>query len=171
MTEELIAEPKTVEFPGIKLAGIAVNTTVRYGSNFRDIARFWQDYLNLGLMKKLHSESFVRDHVEYGVCFPEDTQTGNLEYLLGLKIEENSEVPPEYAIRELSPAVYAVFSTPPSNTPDFPATIFNTWAFVFGEWLPKSGYEINRHLPLLERFDERVWGDTGKVCELYMPLR
>jgi AraC family transcriptional regulator len=169
--EKAITGPETVKFPGIKLAGISITTTVRYGENFRRIAKFWRDYLDLGMMQKLHDEPFAKDHVEYGVSFPEDIRTGNFEYLLGIKAEEDSEVSPEYTIRELPPAVYAVFSTPPSDGPNFPTVIFNTWAFIFGEWLPKSGREINRRFPFLERFDERVWSDTNKVCEIHIPLR
>jgi AraC family transcriptional regulator len=163
-------EPVVRAFPGMTLAGLVCNTTTRYGDNYRDIPKFWKDYLYSGAMQKLHNEAFVKDHVEYGVCFPKDSWTGKVEYFLGVQAAEN-EVPPEYAIRRLSPAVYQVFSSVPSDTSHFPQTIFATWAYIFGEWLPKSGREVDGNFPQFERYDERIFGSTGKVCEIYIPLR
>jgi AraC family transcriptional regulator len=169
MNERILQNPVTVDFLGIKLAGLVYNTTTRYGENFQSIPKFWKDYISSGKMQKLHNERFVKDHVEYGIYFREDPRTGNFEYFLGLDLGE--EDAPDYTVRELLPAHYSVFSSPPADTPDFPAAIYNTWAFIFGDWLPKSGREIDRDFPVFERFDERVWHETGKVCDIYIPLR
>ncbi|MDR2186322.1 MAG: GyrI-like domain-containing protein [Treponema sp.] len=159
-------------FPGAKLAGLVCATTTRYGENYRDIPKFWQDYLQSGAMQRLHNEAFVKSHTEYGVCFPKDLWTGKIEYFLGLQVMKGDEdkVPSGYEIRTLSPAVYRVFSSVPSDTPNFPKVIFDTWAFIFGEWLPKSGREVDGRFPQFERYDERVFGSTGKVCDIFIPL-
>jgi AraC family transcriptional regulator len=177
MTSEVITrdvpvlQSLAVEFPGARLAGLVCNTTTRYGENYRDIPRFWMDYLDSGSMKNLHGETFVKDHTEYGICFPRDNWTGTTEYFLGVAVKEGHDVPPGYVIRELPPGVYRVFSSAPSDTPDFPGAIFNTWAYIFGEWLPQSGCAIDGRFPQFERYDERVFNYTGKVCEIYIPLR
>jgi AraC family transcriptional regulator len=160
-----------VDFPGARLAGFVCNTSTNFGKNYRDIQEFWQDYLQSGKMKKLHAEVFVKDHTEYGICFPHDMWNGNIEYFLGVKAEPDVEVPADYAVRNLPPADYAVFSSVPSDTPHFPQAIFDTWAFIFGQWLPKSDYEIKSGYLQFERYDERVFKDTGKVCEIYIPLQ
>jgi AraC family transcriptional regulator len=171
MDKTIIQEPAALAFPGIRLAGLICHTTTRYGENYRDIPNFWKNYLHSGAMQKLHGEAFVKDHAEYGVCFPKDLWTGKVEYFLGVQVTEEEQVPPEYEIRHLSSAVYRVFSSVPSDAPNFPKVIFDTWAFIFGEWLPKSGREIDGRFPQFERYDERVFGSTSKVCEIYIPLR
>jgi AraC family transcriptional regulator len=171
MTDKaIIQEPAVVSFPGMRLAGLICNTTTRYGENYRDIPEFWKSYLQSGAVRKLHSEPFVKDHTEYGVCFPKDRWTGKIEYFLGVQAAEGNEVPPEYEIRRLPPAVYRVFSSVPSDNSNFPKAIFNEWAFIFGEWLPQSGREVDGRFPQFERYDKRVFGSTGKVCEIYIPL-
>jgi len=67
-------------------------------------------------------------------------------------------------------ALFAVFSTPPSNEDNFSSTLKDTWKFIFSEWLPNSGYEFDDNSIAFELYDERSMVDTGRVCSICIPI-
>jgi AraC family transcriptional regulator len=145
-------------------------TTSRLGENFTGIPKFWQEYIHDGRMDRLLNEAFAKDRVQYGVCFPEDPETGIFEYLIGVELKEGAVVPEPYAVRELPPASYAVFPTPPANDANFSAEVYNTWAYIYGTWLPASDMAIDGKGLQFERYDERAHASEGKVCDVYVPV-
>ena len=163
-------EPKFVTLPAIKLAGFAIKTTSTAGENVKSIPTFWNDYMSGGMMEKLHAENFIKKHDEYGVCFPEDTMTGEFEYVIGVERIDGAEIPSEYHVCEVPPATYAVFSTPPSDAPNFAPAIQGTWNYIFNEWFPESGYEYAPGCNDFELYDDRCMSDEGKVCDIYIPV-
>ncbi len=169
-TGGIILEPKFVTLPAVKLAGFALKTTMAEGKNKDRIPAFWSAYMSDGRMKRLHSESFVKDHAEYGACFPEDPETGEFEYVIGVETKEGAAVPAGYRVCELPPATYAVFSTPPCGAEEFSPRIQNVWDYIFNEWFPKSGYEYAPACVDYERYDERCMSEAGKVCDVYIPI-
>ncbi|MDQ7093725.1 AraC family transcriptional regulator [Desulfosporosinus sp. PR] len=166
----IVLEPKFVVLPALKLAGFVLKTTSAAGENRKSIPAFWSAYISDGRMENLHAESFVQKHDEYGVCFPENQDSGEFEYVIAVEIKENAVVPEEYYVCELPPANYAVFSTPPCDAASFPSTIQGVWQYIFDEWLPKSGYEYAPDCVDFELYDDRCMSDTGKVCDIYIPL-
>lgn len=166
----IIMEPKFVTLPAIKLAGFAIRTTSTAGENSKTIPAFWNDYMSGGMMEKLHSENFIKKHDEYGVCFQEDTTTGEFEYVIGVERIDGSEIPDEYHLCEVPPATYAVFSTPPCDASNFTAAIQGTWNYIFNEWFPKSGYEYAPDCNDFELYDDRCMPDEGKICDIYIPV-
>lgn len=166
----IVMEPKFVTLPAVKLAGFALKTTMTENRDNQSIPSFWTAYMRDGRMEKLHAESFVKSHAEYGACFPEDPETGEFEYVIGVEPKENAAVPDGYRVCELPPATYAVFSTPPCGGPDFVPTIRGVWDYIFNEWFPASGYEYAPGCVDFELYDERCMTETGKVCDIYLPV-
>lgn len=166
----IVMELKFVTLPAIKLAGYAIKTTSTGGENSTAIPAFWDDYMSDGRMEKLHSEHYIKKHDEYGVCFPEDSITGEFEYVIGVEPKDGAKIAGEYHVSEVPPATYAVFSTPPSDATNFVAAIQGTWNYIFNEWFPKSGYEYAPGCNDFELYDDRCMLDEGKVCDIYISV-
>ncbi|MDR0497942.1 MAG: GyrI-like domain-containing protein [Treponema sp.] len=162
-------EAKFIEKGTIKLAGYVLNTSSRNGENFKAIPQFWGAYMSDGRMQKLHAESFVKIHAEYGVCFPEDAE-GNFDYVIGVELKEGTSVPSEYHYCEIPAASYAVFTTSPSEAAAFPGAIQQTWQEIFSQWFPQSGRRMDEAALSFELYDERSMAETGKVCEIWIPV-
>ena len=123
-----------------------------------------------GKMERLLEETFTQSRVQYGVYFPEDSATGHFDYLIGVPVAEGIAVPEPYEIRKLPAASYAVFSSPPAEEKNFSAAVYNTWAHIFGTWIPASGLVIDGRGLQFELYDERASRKTAKVCDIYIPV-
>jgi len=165
----IVMEPKMVKKPAIKLAGFVIKTNTKGGENKKEIPKFWEAYLSDGRMEKLHGESFLASHAEYGACFPENAENGDFEYVIGVEVKDGHSVPEAYHTCTLPEALYAVFTTPPADAPNFSPTIQGTWEYIFSEWFPNSGYEFGNGVDF-EFYDERARSRTGAVCDIYIPV-
>ena len=163
-------EPKMIKKETIKLAGFALKTVMKGGESKKAIPQFWTDYLSDGRMEKLHGESFLKSHAEYGACFPENPENGEFVYVIGVEVKEGHVIPDGYHACSLPEALYAVFSTPPCDEANFSPTIQGTWEYIMSEWFPNSGYEFDGNGVDFEIYDERCKGKTGKVCDIYIPV-
>ncbi len=166
----IIMEPKFIEMPARRLAGYVMHTSTEDGANSQAIPEFWTAYIHDGRMERLCKENFMGRRAEYGACFPEDPEDGGFDYMIGLEVKEGLKVPEEYDVREIPAATYVVFSTPPSDTAGFVHAIQGTWNYIYNEWFPASGYEYAPGGVDYELYDERCMKDTGKVCEIYIPI-
>lgn len=166
----IIMEPKFVTKSAIKLAGYALTTTAKGNEKNKAIPAFWCAYLQDGRVKTLHSAPFVKDHAEYGACFPENPETGEFVYAIAVEPKENTVIPPEFFQAEIPAATYAVFTTPPASEADFVANIQGTWQYIFAEWFPDAGYEFAEGGVDFELYDDRCMADTGKVIDIYIPV-
>ena len=163
-------EPKMTRKNAIRIAGYVLNTRSKEGENNMAIPEFWHNYLHDGRMEKLHNESFLKSHSEYGVCFPENPETGEFEYVIGVEIKDECGAPENYHVCTIPEASFAVFSTPPADDAGFVPAIHGTWKFIFSEWFPNSGYEFDGNGVDFELYDARCMSETGKVCEIYVPV-
>ena len=166
----IVMEPKLVNLPAIPLAGYLLKTTTAGDKNSKDIPGFWAAYMSDGRMQKLHSESFVKKHDEYGACFPVDPETGELDYVIGVQVDKDADIPAGYHRCEIPAATYAMFSTPPSDRSNFVANIQGVWQYVYNEWFPSSDYEFAPGCVDFELYDERCMNPTGMVCDIYIPV-
>jgi AraC family transcriptional regulator len=166
----IVMEPVFKTLPSIKLAGFALRTISDKDENSKAIPGFWTAYKTDGRMERLHGESFVKRHTEYGACFPEDPDTGEFEYAIAVEIKDGAVIPDGYYSCELPPATYAVFSTPPSDDAGFSPSIQGVWQYIFNEWFPASGYEYAPGCVDYELYDERCLTENNKVCDIYVPV-
>ena len=166
----IVMEPRMVKKPAVKLAGFVLNTRTEDGENFKAIPKFWLEYLNEGRKERLHNEAFVVNHSEYGACFPENPENGEFEYVIGVEVKNGADVPEGYHVCTLPEALFAVFSSPPADEANFSSSISGTWKYIFAEWFPNSGYEFDGKGVDFEFYDERCIGETGNVCNIYIPV-
>ena len=83
-----------------------------------------------------------------------------------LEVTEVSEIPDDMDILELPGGLYAIF--PYRGTPSGFALIFN---FIFNEWLPNSGYELDQR-PHFELLGEKYKNnDPTSEEDIYIPVR
>lgn len=163
-------KPKMVRKESIKICGFALKTTTKDGENYREIPKFWQAYMEDGRCEKLHGESFLKNHAEYGACFPGKPDSGEVEYVIGAEVKDYSAIPAGYHVCSIPGALYAVFSTPPAAGENFTKEIQNTWKYIYSEWFANSGYKFDAGKVDFELYGESCMGETGKVCEIYIPV-
>jgi AraC family transcriptional regulator len=166
----IVMEPKMVKRESFKLAGFVLKTRTTDGENYKEIPKFWGEYFSTGKHEKLHSESFLSSCVEYGACFPENPENGEFEYVIGVEVKDGHNIPKEYHVCTMPGALYAVFSSPPTDQANFSKEIQGTWNYIFSEWFPNSGYEFDSGKVDFELYDERCVGETGNICDIYIPV-
>lgn len=139
--------------------GKPLRTRHEGGQNLRDIPQFWQDCGRDGTTERL-LELIKPDDTMLGICTDFDLQKGEFTYLVAV------EAPPEKAdpasgfeSRVIPANKWAVFT---SSMQD----IQQTWARIFQDWFPSSGYE-HTDGPELEVY--LMQGD-GMVCEIWIPV-
>jgi AraC family transcriptional regulator len=166
----IVMEPKMVKKEAVKIAGFAIKTCTKDGANKKEIPQYWQDYLHDGRCEKLHGESFVKNHAEYGACFPTNMEKGEHGYVIGVEVKEDVTIPDTYHVCTVPQALYAVFTTPPAEASNFVASIQGTWDYIYSEWFPNSGYEFDEKGVDYELYDERCMKETGKIIDICIPV-
>jgi AraC family transcriptional regulator len=166
----IVMEPKMVKKEAVKIAGFALKTTVNGGQNKTEIPKFWMEYLSDGRCKKLHGENFVKSHTEFGACFPENPENGEFVYVIGVEVKDGCEIPGDYHVCVIPEALYAVFSSPPTDEANFSKEIQGTWKYIYSEWFPNSGYEFANGKVDLELYDKNNMGEKGNICDIYIPV-
>ena len=166
----IVMEPKMVKKDAVKIAGFMLKSKTKDGENLKEIPKFWYDYVFNGRQEKIHKEFFIKSHDEYGACFPENPENGEFEYIIGLEVKEGHDIPKEYNVCTIPEALYAVFSTPPTDEENFSKEIQGTWKYIFSEWFPNSGYEFENGKVDYELYTERATGEKGKICEICIPV-
>ena len=134
------------------------------------LQELWEECRADGRLEKLHKESFLKFHAEYGACFFKNNDEDNSVYLIGVEAKSRVTIPFEYDVYTIPEALFAVFSTPPSNEDNFSSILKDTWQFIFSEWFPNSGYEFDGNSIAFELYDERSKSGTGKVCSICIPI-
>ncbi len=134
------------------------------------LQELWEECRTDKRLEKLHKEPFLKFHAEYGACFFKDNDEDKSVYLIGVEAKSRVTIPFEYDIYTIPEALFAVFSTPPSNEDNFPSILKDTWKFIFSEWFPNSGYAFDDNSIAFELYDERSMGNTGKICDICIPM-
>jgi len=164
----IVMEPKMIRKSAVKLAGFAVKIKNKeYTEAFTNL---WQEYAFDGRQKKLHGESFLKNHVEYGACFPENPENGEFEYVVGIEVKDKHDIPKDYYVCTIPEALYAVFTPPPSDEENLSSSIQGTYKYIFSEWFPNSGYEFMENGVDFVLCDENCRAETGKFTEINIPV-
>ena len=169
LTGGIVMEPKFITRPAFYVAGYHLRTTSVNGENSKAIPAFWQEYMNNG-MNTLHSAFTPVSHNEYGICMDMDMETGEFSYVIGLEVADPASIPEQFHKALVPAATYAVFTTPPAEAGGFVASIQGTWAFIYEQWFPSSGYEYASGCSDFELYDERCMPDVGQQIDIYIPV-
>ncbi|MCL2127476.1 MAG: AraC family transcriptional regulator [Treponema sp.] len=167
----IVMEPKMIKKTAVKLAGFAIKVIAKDKESTDAFTNLWQEYSTDGRQKKLHGESFVKSHAEYGACFPENPENGEFEYVVGVEVKDETRiVPKDYFFYTIPESLYAVFTPPPSNKEELSLSIKGTYNYIFSEWFPNSGYEFMENGVDFVLYDEHYQTETGKFSEIYIPV-
>jgi AraC family transcriptional regulator len=140
------------------------------GTTLDKLRELWEECRIDGRLEKLHQESFLKFHAEYGACFFKFNDEEKSVYLIGVEAKSRVNIPFGYDVYTIPEALYAVFTTPSSNKDNFSSITKDAWQFIFTEWFPNSGYEFDDNSIAFELYDERSMGDTDKVCNICIPV-
>lgn len=163
--EAVTMEPKIVKRDAIKLIGI-----MYYGDNKNwEIPKIWQEFVPM--MGQIPNSLPV--HEGYGLCFYTESfsKSSLFYYLAGVPVSSLEEIPIALVGKTLPASEYAVF-THKSTIAGKGSTIKDTYAYVYGTWLPKSPY-VNPYAYDFEYYDERYKGNDNPESEIdvYIPIR
>ncbi|MFB3881261.1 MAG: GyrI-like domain-containing protein [Armatimonadota bacterium] len=149
-------EPRFVEKGAFIVAG------VRYeGDNAKgEIPGLWETFLpRMGELSAVTADP----HGAYGISRAlAKVPPSTFEYLAGMAVNSKEKLPEGMVAWEIPAHTYAVFRA--NGVPDLMRVI----GYVYGEWLPKSGYEM------ADSYTFEYYGETfptDGVIEVYFPVR
>jgi len=119
--------PQIVSLSGFSLTG--------YKSD-ENAPLFWNRYNARQMSKQLSGGAAVAD---YGISLWDDTAKRAL-YFIGVRADEAHGDCPGTETLSIRGGLYAAFETPAASHTDFVNMIHRTWAYIYAEWLPQSGY-------------------------------
>jgi AraC family transcriptional regulator len=168
--------PAIVKRPAFKVAGYGIKTDITGASYTKDIASFWSNYNGENLESKMYKVLNPAKHGEVGLYVPL-SEAGNAIYLLGVIVEDFTNVGEDMLTVEIPNAEYAVFTTNPVDTSndweqkEFAEVIAGTWKYIFEDWFPGSGYVFDESKFDFEFYDERCHHRQDTVMDIYIPVK
>lgn len=168
--------PAIVKRPAFKVAGYGIKTDITGASYTKDIASFWSNYNGENLESKMYKVLNPAKHGEVGLYVPL-SEDGNAIYLLGVIVEDFTNVGEDMMTVEIPNAEYAVFTTNPVDTSnnweqkEFAEVIAGTWKYIFEDWFPGSGYIFDESKFDFEFYDERCHHRQDTVMDIYIPVK
>lgn len=168
--------PAIVKRPAFKVAGYGIKTDITGASDTKEISSFWSKYDGENLESKMYKILNPAKHGEVGLYVPL-SEDGNAIYLLGVIVEDFTNVGDDMLTAEIPSAEYAVFTTNPVDTSndweqkEFAEVIAGTWKYIFEDWFPGSGYVYDESKLDFEFYDERCHHRQDTVMEIYIPVK
>ncbi|WP_043612109.1 GyrI-like domain-containing protein [Chromobacterium violaceum] len=165
-------EPVIINHPGLSLAGYSIPTRLENGDNLRQIPAFWDDYAKR--LRQPLLDALGKPHApEYGVTCDFNPETGAFRYLIAMECPADGAPPPDSERRNVAPAKYAVFTTPPAADPaSFGDAIVATWQHIYQNWLPASAKWEHAAGASFERYDGRCApGRDTLQMDIYIPIQ
>ena len=161
--EAVPMEPKFVKLDERKIAGLRQRVSRGVTTS---IPELWTT-----LHERMHEFENAVAGAAYGVCIHDvDGGPGDFDYMAGLQVRGDGEVPAGMETIILAPRDYAVFTFSP-DTPDLPQAFRRAYAFIFETWLPASDYKIAAASDFeyyeQSRFDAATL--TGEI-DIYLPV-
>ncbi len=168
--------PVIVKRPSFKVAGYGIKTDITGAAYTKDIASFWSNYNGENLESKMYKILNPAKHGEVGLYIPL-SEEGNAIYLLGVIVDDFTNVGEDMLTAEIPNAEYAVFTTNPVDTTndkeqkEFAKVIAGTWKYIFEDWFQDSGYVYDESKFDFEFYDERCHHRQDTVMDIYIPVK
>lgn len=150
-----VAEPS----PEVSIAYLADFSLVAYPCDEDFPPLFWNKYNAEQRSKRLSGGAVARD---FGAMVW-NRETKRLNYYIGIPVCEAKGNLEETVRLEITGGLYAVFDTPPVTQHDFVSTIRRTWDWIYGVWMPSSGYcrangfELESYMESSREYSERIY--------------
>ncbi|MDR7811156.1 AraC family transcriptional regulator [Lacrimispora sp.] len=168
--------PVIVKRPAFKVAGYGIKTDITGAAYTKDIASFWSNYNGENLESKMYKILNPAKHGEVGLYIPL-SEDGNAIYLLGVIVDDFTNVREDMLTAEIPDSEYAVFTTNPVDTTndreqkEFAKVIAGTWKYIFEDWFRDSGYVYDESKFDFEFYDERCHHRQDTVMDIYIPVK
>ncbi len=172
--EGVTMDAKIVRREGFKVVGMEIFTTRKSNAENMDITKLWTRFN--ARMGEIAGR--VNPSVAYGICGnPADEETSQCETTEETEFAEvvcveadNLDRIPEGMKGTILPGrTYAVFT---HKGRLFPNYLQQTYAYIYGTWVPRSGYEMHGGFDF-EYYDERFTGvdDPASEMDIYVPIK
>ncbi|NIM95897.1 MAG: AraC family transcriptional regulator [Anaerolineales bacterium] len=149
-------KPNIVQKPAFRVVGLKYRGKNENG----EVPQLWREFW------PRHDEIPQRApvNVSYGVIDHFDEVSGAFDYIAGVEVTDDDEVPEGMTAVDVPEQMYAVFDC---TLP----TLMEAIQFAYGEWLPGSGY-VREEGPEFELYDERFDVSQEKYgMSIYIPVR
>lgn len=86
-----------------------------------------------------------------------------LRYYIGIKTDFAKGDTSNTIQLKINAGLYAIFETPPAGQHNFVNTIRETWNWIYGDWLPSSGYfradgfEFESYIEISKKYIEQIY--------------
>ncbi|MBN1503155.1 AraC family transcriptional regulator [Candidatus Woesearchaeota archaeon] len=155
-------QPKFVEKEDIKIVGMVCNTTMKNEKHKQDCQELWREFMP----KMIQIKNKVNKDVAYGICIEDKKDPDDFIYVAGVEVESFKDIPKGMIIKTIPASKYAIFTH--KGIVD---QIGKSWNYIFSEWLPKSGIELNKNGLYFEYYDRRYREGASSETDIYIPIR
>ena len=145
--------------PDVSIGGLKGFSVVAYPCDEELPPGFWNKYNAEKRSARLSGGEVTED---YGVMRWNPEKQG-LDYYIGIRAEmANGDISGTVRLN-IAGGLYAVFDTPPTDRHSFVDTIRRTWDWIYGVWLPESGYrrgkgfEMECYVESSRKYSERIY--------------
>jgi len=157
--------PKIVNTDGIKIIGLSSQTNQKNNT----VPQLWQDFMK----REKEIKNIVKPEFFLGVCvndknadykqFTEDTL---FTEVVGKAVKNFDHIPEGMLTRTLPPYKYAVFTHKGSLE-----NLRATYDYIYGTWLPKSGYEFGDTDDFEWYGEDYQLGNPDSELYIYIPVK
>ena len=144
------------------IIGVELKTTSHDGKNLAEIPQFWEKALEEGQLERIPDKKH-KDTV-LGICMDFE-HGGRFSYIIGAEVTSIENTPEDMIWRKIPASKYAIFTA----RGKMPASIQETFRYIYQEWLPKSGYQRANSADF-ELYDERCHDLENAEVDIYVPI-
>lgn len=153
---------KITQLPDLPVIGFEIRTTTQDGRNHREIPAFWDRVIQSGDIERIPGR--LRKKTLLGICL-DGEKSGAFTYLIAAEARAEGALPKGMVRRTIAASRYAVFT---ARGP-MPESIPQAFQYIFGEWLPDSGYR-QADGAVIEWYDERFHKGDEAELDIYLPI-
>jgi AraC family transcriptional regulator len=155
-TEQLKLTPRFETKPAMQLVGMEIKNTM----DQKEIEGLWDNFI-----KRLNEVKNVVGEGSYGVTMFTD-KSGEYTYIACVTVSSVENLPSGMVTNKIPASEYAVFEYKGDMT-----DLDKTYAAVFSNWLPKSGYNIASP-NIIEYYGSKfVFGKKDSFMEIWVPVQ
>jgi AraC family transcriptional regulator len=144
------------------LIGKQHRTTMQRCQNEIDIPKFWAEFMSQGHVNQIQDR--INDSL-MGIYTNWD-YAENFDVMIGAQVGTDAKVPKGFILHKMKPAKYMVFTVPGNQNAD----ILNGWKYIYGTWMPNTGYE-REFSDDFDLFDDRFQDNQNPESEIYIPIK
>lgn len=146
-------QPQLMTKPAFTVVGLLIRTKPMT----QEIPELWARFVP----RLDEIQQVAEPHVSYGVMAHFDQEMSELDYMAGNAVERVVDLPAGMSRWDIPANTYAVFETTL-------ATIGETFGYIYGTWLPTSGYQ-HAAAPYFERYGE-TFSPDNPALSIYIPV-